>query len=77
MNHQIYSLPLSKLEKIEPFLEFLTTSETNAGKKTENYWIINTQANLNEDGTPEIHFFNAFLHQCRARGYSSVMILNQ
>lgn len=75
-NHQIFCLPLSKVSLIGQFLDFLTDPVNAAGKKAEGYWIINAEARLNEldDSTK---YFNAFMHQCKARGYNSVMFLNQ
>lgn len=77
-NHQILCIELSKLPLLGQFLDFMTDPQQNAGRKMDHYWIINTQATLtNPEPTQDMNLFNAFMNQCRAHSYSSVMILNK
>lgn len=76
-DHQIFCIELSRVPIIGQFLEFFCVPENKAGKKADNYWIINTQVSLNAEENYEQNYFNHFMHQVRARGYNSLMILNK
>lgn len=75
-NNSIYIVEFSRLQQLtKEFLDYICGQ--NMAVKRNNYWMINSNLNIYENGDVAVAYINQLLYNTQIRNYSQLMITDR